>query len=164
MSDVEIMVRCSAILWGRHDGSILLVRRERHGRTEYALPGGTPRTGESLVSCARREVLEETGLRVQPARCAFVLETGEGTAARTIDIVFTVPWKEPHEDRPVGGSEAHLEAVYVPVDDLPGLTLLPPIAGHIRGMARSRRHDTIPVLGNLWRPVGETDDEPSVVY
>jgi len=68
----SIDVRCSAIVF--RDDAVLLVHRSRNGTDDWVLPGGTPRTGESMAACARRETLEETGLSVDPARVAFVLE------------------------------------------------------------------------------------------
>lgn len=44
----------------RDDGRWLLVRRADVG--EWALPGGTVEWGETLVSCARRELAEESGV------------------------------------------------------------------------------------------------------
>ena len=45
---------------------VVLVARLREGL--WALPKGTPEPGESLEQTARREVQEETGLRVEIAR------------------------------------------------------------------------------------------------
>jgi len=47
-------------------GEVVLVARLREGL--WALPKGTPEPGESLEETARREVQEETGLRVEIAR------------------------------------------------------------------------------------------------
>lgn len=45
---------------------ILLHRREDHGF--WALPGGKIKLGESIVACLKRELLEETGLKVSIER------------------------------------------------------------------------------------------------
>jgi 8-oxo-dGTP diphosphatase len=51
------------------DGRLLLGRRRgSHGADTWALPGGHPEDGETFESCARREVLEETGLTVAAVR------------------------------------------------------------------------------------------------
>jgi len=57
-------VRCSTIIF--RDDELLLVHRVREGGADWTLPGGTPRAGESMTACARRETLEETGLMVEP--------------------------------------------------------------------------------------------------
>ncbi len=45
------------------DGKILLGKRKNaHGEGEWAFPGGHLEYGEQVEECARREVLEETGL------------------------------------------------------------------------------------------------------
>jgi ADP-ribose diphosphatase len=55
----------AAVLPVTVDGKVVLTREYRHGlgRIVLALPGGTAEDGESPEACARRELLEETGLR-----------------------------------------------------------------------------------------------------
>lgn len=48
-------------------GRVLLVRRgQPPAQGLWSLPGGKLEPGETLVACCRREVLEETGLAIQP--------------------------------------------------------------------------------------------------
>jgi 8-oxo-dGTP diphosphatase len=48
------------------DGKVLLVRRARSpGKGSYSFPGGRVEFGESLHTALRREVDEETGLRIE---------------------------------------------------------------------------------------------------
>ena len=154
--------RCSAVVARRQ--SVLLVRRIRGGGDDWVLPGGTPRTGESMAACARREVLEETGLHVDPSRVAFVLEVlGPDGGPRTVDIVFAAgeaaPGTEPEPQ------EEGLIPAFVPVEEIGGLDLRPPLAGHLRGMLSRRGQLYAPYLANLWRPdrsgPGAGDDESS---
>ena len=50
----------------RKEGKILLGKRtSEHGRGEWCPPGGKLEMNESLEDCARRETLEETGLKVK---------------------------------------------------------------------------------------------------
>jgi 8-oxo-dGTP diphosphatase len=56
-------------------GPILLVERGRHPlKGCWSLPGGLVETGESLEDAVRREILEETGLRVKPVEMFGVFE------------------------------------------------------------------------------------------
>lgn len=66
-------VRCSVIVLRQH--AVLLVHRVRHGLDDWVLPGGTPDEGESLTACARRELLEETGLSANLSQVALVVES-----------------------------------------------------------------------------------------
>jgi ADP-ribose pyrophosphatase YjhB (NUDIX family) len=56
-------------------GRILLHRRSDFD--VWGLPGGVLEPGESPSSCAIRETLEETGLRIRPTRLAAVLSSPE---------------------------------------------------------------------------------------
>jgi 8-oxo-dGTP diphosphatase len=150
MAPNGIDLRCSAIVF-RKD-TVLLVHRTGDGMGTWALPGGTPREGESMAACARRELLEETGLSVGPSRVAFVLETvAPGASRRTLDIVFLVVGLAPDAEPQV--REPGLEPCFVPVDRLNELELRPPIAGYLRGLlGQGARRPAAPYLGNLWRP------------
>ena len=142
-------VRCSVVVF--RGPEVLLVGRVREGDNDWVLPGGTPRPGESMAACARRETLEETGLAVEPNRIAFVLETcGPRSGPHTLDLVFlaslSAPGQEPRSPEP------GLSARFVPLGLLQQLNLRPPIAGHLRGLHPRRTMGTAAYLGNLWRP------------
>lgn len=144
----DIDMRCSVAVF--RDDSVLLVHRKRDGADDWVLPGGTPRPGESMTSCARRETLEETGLPVSPSRIAFVLEAlGPDDSRRTVDLVFLAALPAPSEPGP---AEEGLEARFVPLSMLPSLTLRPPIAGYLRTLHARGPTRTAAYLGNLWRP------------
>ena len=54
---------CSVILYD--SSRVLLVKRSKPPFAEHwSLPGGSQNIGETLEACARRELLEETGLTV----------------------------------------------------------------------------------------------------
>lgn len=57
-----------------HEGRILVNRCTSRFGEYYALPGGGQEAGETLLEAVRRELLEETGLRVTPMRLSCVYE------------------------------------------------------------------------------------------
>jgi len=58
-----------------HQERILLIRRGRSpGQGEWSIPGGLVKVGETLKEAVAREVLEETGLQVQPQDLVELLE------------------------------------------------------------------------------------------
>lgn len=76
-------VGVGVLVW--KDGSHVLVgiRKNGHGSGEYALPGGHLEFKESFEMCASRELLEETGLCIDPS--SFTL-------ARTVNCI----WESQH--------------------------------------------------------------------
>ncbi|KAK7430960.1 hypothetical protein QQZ08_002489 [Neonectria magnoliae] len=65
-------VGVSAIIYGP-DGKIVTGKRMgSHGAGTWQLPGGHLDHGESLLVCAEREVLEETGLKVHAIKIVAV--------------------------------------------------------------------------------------------
>ena len=143
--DPPVTLRCATIVF--RDTAVLLVHRMSRG--DWVLPGGRPRAREGVLACARRELREETGLDVDPGRCAFVLETIDPSGEqRVIELVFLSP------DRPSAqpsGAEPGMQPQFVPLSQLGELTLRPPLGGHIRALHANRHHSTAPYLGNLWR-------------
>jgi 8-oxo-dGTP diphosphatase len=81
------------------DGRILLVRRARApGRDLFSLPGGVVEAGETLAEAVTREVLEETGLTVEPVRLAghreVIMRDDEGRVERHFVILsFACRWR-----------------------------------------------------------------------
>jgi hypothetical protein len=71
-----VNLRCSVVVIRGSD--VLLLHRsaipEDPHDGDWVLPGGRPRPGESMVACARRETVEETGLDVVVQGCLYVLE------------------------------------------------------------------------------------------
>lgn len=58
-----------------HDGRVLLVRRGSEPlKGHWTLPGGVLEVGETLVQGVAREVLEETGLEVEPIELVELLD------------------------------------------------------------------------------------------
>ena len=152
-------VRCSAVVF--RGPEVLLVRRARNGNDDWVLPGGTPRPGESMAACVRRETLEETGLRVEPGRIALVVEAnGPRSGQHTLDLVFVASLSQPGQEPQ--SAEPELRARFVSLGQVQHLDLRPPIAGHLRGL-HSGRTRTAAYLGKLWRPRSQDDMRPSLL-
>lgn len=151
---ISVNLRCSAMIL--RDQSVLLCRRV-HSDDTWVLPGGTPQLGEGTALSAQREVHEETGIQVAVDRVAFVLETtSPDWEHHLIEIVFVGKEWDPNAT-PLQ-QEPGLVPSFVPLDELDGIGLRPPIAGYIRGYSRYRRTGlesqqlyTAAYLGNLWR-------------
>ena len=57
----------------RRDGKILLAKRKsKHGKATWGFPGGKLEFNETLEECARRELLEESGLAAEKLFLAAV--------------------------------------------------------------------------------------------
>lgn len=147
-------LRCSVVVI--HQDNFLLIQRTGQ-RGDWVLPGGRPRHGESMQSCARRETFEETGLRVNPTRCAFVSEVIEpDDAQRVVELVFLASIDG--DPAAVGTGEPGAIPTWVSADQLRHVRLRPPIAGYLPSLLHGRTN-TAAYLGNLWRPP-HTSDQP----
>jgi 8-oxo-dGTP diphosphatase len=146
-----VQLRCSAIVF--RDDRLLLLRRRRDGAEDWVLPGGHPRPREGAAAwsnarCSRRPA--------SASRVAFVLETTDPAGdRRLIEVVFLADERDGRTGRTdPRATEPGAQAIFVPVEDTPGLTLRPPLAGYLRGLHRTQLRSTAPYLGNLWRDLG----------
>ena len=111
----------SAVIY--RDGRILLVRRARApGRDLFSLPGGVVEAGETLADAVTREVLEETGLTVEPVALAghreVIMRDAAGRVERHFVILpFACHWRA-GEAAP---SDEVAEAIWVAPDDIANL-------------------------------------------
>lgn len=119
---------------------VLLIRRGRPPRQgEWSLPGGGQRLGEPAELCARRELLEETGIEVGPLSLLAVVdaitpgEAGRGPRFHYTIIDFQARWLS-GEARP-GGDVT--EVAWVPVGALEPYGLWPE-ARRVIALAASR--------------------------
>jgi 8-oxo-dGTP diphosphatase len=88
-----LVVRNNLLLLGKRCG--------KHMPGYYAAPGGHLETGESFVQCARREILEETGLRATDVRLLCIGHYKFGDRQYVdIDMIATCPDGDPLAKEP----------------------------------------------------------------
>ena len=87
-------------------GRVLLIRRKNEPfKGAYALPGGFVDIGETTEAACRREVLEETGLRVDDLQLIGVYsEPSRDPRGHTVSVAYTTRLGE--APRPEAGSDA----------------------------------------------------------
>jgi ADP-ribose pyrophosphatase YjhB (NUDIX family) len=82
-----MQVKVRALIW--HGDQIIVARESRQGRPHLTLPGGRPRSHETLVGALMREVREETGLEIQVGRLLYVAECVNGFSLQELILIFT---------------------------------------------------------------------------
>lgn len=117
------------------DGTrVLLVKRGAHpAKGFWSIPGGKLRAGEALKEAVKREVLEETGLRVQVGALVEVHERLPRSDPRGRDGHFVVLdyLCQLAGGQLQAGDDAD-EARWFPVDRIDGLRLTPGAAKVVR--------------------------------
>ncbi|MBN1435036.1 bifunctional hydroxymethylpyrimidine kinase/phosphomethylpyrimidine kinase [Candidatus Fermentibacterales bacterium] len=97
--------------------SVLLVRRAiQPGRGMLSLPGGFLERGETIEQCARRELLEETGLEAGE----LALETVESDRTAYGDIVLVAMRSSTWNGEAAPGDDAS-EVIWTRIDSVPEL-------------------------------------------
>ena len=146
--DASPRIRVAAIII-QGDG-VLMVRHEKNGQSYWLLPGGGCEYGEAVVEALVRELKEETGLDIRVRDLVIVNDSIPPDRHRHIlNLCFTADI--------VGGKiacrpdERLREARFVPLCELPDLTVYPDMKETLIASAREGFSTHALYLGNLWR-------------
>ena len=126
---------------------VLLVRRGKEpAYGEWSLPGGLVELGETLEEALRREILEETGVRIVPVDLVAALDRAVPDREGKIEyhyilLDFLCEWET---GEPAPASDA-MDCVFVSVDDLKKYSLTRSAEEVIRRAMLRRREDRLPV-------------------
>jgi 8-oxo-dGTP diphosphatase len=122
MPKQEIAVTTDAVIFcgKRGEEKILFVRRKKDPfKDQWALPGGFLETDEPLEIGAKRELEEETGLKMEKLyQIRAFGDLGRDPRGRTISIAF---WGKIPSEEKVEGKDDAAEAKWIPVSELPAL-------------------------------------------
>jgi 8-oxo-dGTP pyrophosphatase MutT (NUDIX family) len=132
------------------DGRLLMVasRYANHDEPLWNLPGGRQLPGELLSETVAREVLEETGLCVEPLEVAYVSESYDGDV-HYLNVTFVVSLAAQPFDSARFASYAHddesdhtTEVAWVPLaeagDRIVVAVVREPLTAYLGGALRSR--------------------------
>lgn len=122
MPEQNISVTTDSVIFFTKDGDtkVLLVKRKKDPfKGMWALPGGFLEEEEPLETGAKRELEEETGLKVEKLKQLKAFGTpGRDPRGRTISIVF---YGETGSAESVKGNDDAEEARWFSIKDLPQL-------------------------------------------
>lgn len=112
-------VTVDAILISKKHSVLLIERGREPFKGKWALPGGFIEMDEELETACRRELIEETGLRVGELKQFRAFGgVNRDPRHRTISVIFYSFLEE--ESEPLAGDDA-AKAQWFPVDKLPEL-------------------------------------------
>jgi ADP-ribose pyrophosphatase YjhB (NUDIX family) len=95
---------------------VLLLRHTYRGSRPWGLPGGGLKPGESLEECVEREVLEETGLKVE---AEHLLSAAAHYDRRLVDMIFSCRVLPGYDLRTFAPNAEVAEARFFSRDELP---------------------------------------------
>ena len=109
-----------------HHGKILLLLRSRPSKGEHGfweLPGGRMNLGECYEDAVKREVFEETGLKISVGRPLNVFDAKRDADTQVVGITFLCTLVD--EDMNVILSDEHLEWEWVSFDRIGTKKIIP---------------------------------------
>ena len=127
---------------------ILLVQHKKANRYYWVLPGGRIEYGEDFATCGVRELKEETNLDIKFEKVVFLSEAIAPDRSRHIINIYATATVLGGELR-LGDEPVLADVAYLPIMELPNVTLYPPVADKIL-KAYKEGFSKLEYLGNLW--------------
>lgn len=136
-------VSCEAVVFDLNEAVprvLLVLRKNEPFKGMWALPGGFLNEDEELDECAARELFEETGVDIDPAKLRQVFAVGKKVRdprTRIISMVYTAVVDR--YEQPICADDDAEEVAWFAMDELPSLA-----ADHldiIRNVLGSVYHD-----------------------
>lgn len=109
-----------------HQGKILLLLRSRPSKGEdgfWELPGGRMNLGECYEEAVKREVYEETGLKIRVLRPLNVFDAKRDIDTQVVGITFLCNLES--DDMEVLLSDEHLDSEWVSFDRISTMKVIP---------------------------------------
>ena len=104
----------------KHSRVLLIKRKQNPFEGRWALPGGFVEEGETLAEAARRELKEETGLKIGELEQLYTAgNPGRDPRGWTVSVVF-LSRVDAKALKPKAGDDAK-QVKWFPLDDLPPL-------------------------------------------
>lgn len=124
----RVQIRAAAMLW---DQDCLLLQAPVDHPVRWAVPGGHVETGETTVTCLKREFIEEMDLRIDPQKLLYVHEhfyCDEGISTQEYGFYWSCTSPHPSSelrDRTARPVETHMLFRWVPRNEMDQWTILP---------------------------------------
>jgi 8-oxo-dGTP diphosphatase len=142
------MIRIRVAVIVVQEDKILLVKHQKYGKEYWLLPGGGLEFGETIESCAKRELKEETNLDIAPGDLVLVNESIPPDKHR--HVLNLCYWaKLIGGDLKVGKDGVLVDAQFMPINKLPELTIYPDLKQEIIAILEQRYEGKISI-GNKW--------------
>lgn len=92
MSDLRPKVGVGIMIF-KNEKVLFGKRINAHGAGEYSFPGGHLEHGESIIDCAKREVLEETGIKIKNPKLLCVSNEKKYLPKHYVNIGIIAEWE-----------------------------------------------------------------------
>ncbi len=141
-------IRVAAVII--EDNAVLLVKHRKAGREYWMLPGGGVDYGESLHEALVRELLEETGLRIEPGDLVLANDTIAPDSSRhVVNLYFRA--KAVSGTPMIGDDQRIVDVAYLRWEELKDAPLMPDLKGELGILLDRAAHIGTVYLGPRWR-------------